>query len=137
MARRDPLSDGEYQSLARFRAELRRFLRFSEQAARAAGTTPAQHQLLLAIRGHPGSDLPVIADLADALQLRHHSVVELVDRAAHAGLVTRQPDPNDQRRQHIALTPSGRTLLGQLSVVHRNELRRLRGQLVEALRTLD
>jgi len=137
VARNDPLSDRDYQALARFRAALRRFLRFSEQAAREAGTTPAQHQLLLALRGHGGPEPPVIADLADVLQLRHHSVVELVDRAQEGGLVTRRADPRDLRRQQVSLTPAGRRLLERLSVVHRDELRRFRTQLVDVLRALD
>ena len=131
------LSDGEYRALAQFRAGLRHFLHFSEEAARDAGTTPAQHQLLLAIRGFAGSSAPVVGDLADALQLRHHSAVELVDRAERAGLVVRTPDPDDLRRQHVALTPAGRRLLDQLSVVHRDELRRFRTQMVDLLAALD
>jgi len=131
------LSDGEYRALAQFRAGLRHFLHFSEEAARDAGTTPAQHQLLLAIRGFAGPSAPVVGDLADALQLRHHSAVELVDRAERAGLVVRTPDPDDLRRQHVALTPAGRRLLDQLSVVHRDELRRFRTQMVDLLSALD
>src|SRR4029078_12587401 len=98
---RSPLSDHEYRALAQFRGGLRGFLHFSEQAARDAGTTPAQHQLLLAVRGHPASECPVFVDLARPLQLRHHSAVELVDRAEAAGLVRRTPDPADLRRQHV------------------------------------
>jgi len=131
------LSDHEYRVLAQFRAGLRRFLHFSEEAARGAGTTPAQHQLLLAVRGFPGPDAPVVGDLATALQLRHHSAVELVDRAERAGLVVRTPDPDDLRRQHVALTAAGRRLLEELSVVHRDELRQFRTQMVELLAALD
>jgi DNA-binding MarR family transcriptional regulator len=131
------LSDSEYRALAQFRSGLRRFLHFSEEAARAAGTTPAQHQLLLAIRGFAGPDAPVVGDLAEALQLRHHSAVELVDRAERAGLVVRTPDPDDLRRQRVALTSTGRRLLDQLSVVHRDELRRFRTQMVDLLAALD
>jgi DNA-binding MarR family transcriptional regulator len=137
VARTDPLSDRDYQALARFRAALRRFLRFSEQAARDAGTTPAQHQLLLAVRGHAKPEPPTIADLADALQLRHHSAVELIDRAEAAGLVTRRADVNDLRRQRVSITAAGRRLLEGLTVVHRDELRRFRTQLVDILDVLD
>jgi DNA-binding MarR family transcriptional regulator len=131
------LSDREYRALAQFRGGLRRFLHFSEEAAREAGTTPAQHQLLLAVRGFAGPGTPVVGDLAEALQLRHHSAVELVDRAERAGLVVRTPDPDDLRRQHVALTAAGRRLLEQLSVVHRDELRRFRTQMVDLLAALD
>jgi DNA-binding MarR family transcriptional regulator len=81
--------------------------------------------------------MPVVGDLAEALQLRHHSAVELVDRAERAGLVVRTPDPDDLRRQHVALTASGRRLLEQLSMVHRDELRRFRTQMVDLLSALD
>ena len=131
------LSDRDYRALARFRHALRVFQRFSEDAARAAGTTPAQHQLLLAIRGFRGDGAPVIGDLADALQLRHHSAVELVDRADTAGLVRRSTDPLDQRRQRVELTAAGRDVLEELSVVHRDELRRFRTEMFDVLRELD
>jgi DNA-binding MarR family transcriptional regulator len=123
------LTDREYQALAGFRHALRVFLRFSEERARAAGLTPNQHQLLLAVRGHPGPDPPSTKDLADRLQLRNHSVVELLDRAEAAGLVRRDKDPADRRRQLVTITPTGRQLLGQLSAVHRDELRRFRREL--------
>ena len=137
MARNHALSDREYQALARFRHALRVFQRFSEQAAREAGITPAQHQLLLAIRGRESDSPPVVGDLAEALQLRHHSVVELIDRADAAGLVTRRPDPADLRRQQVLLTAAGRDVLEQLSMTHRDELRRFRKEMVDVLRELD
>jgi DNA-binding MarR family transcriptional regulator len=136
-AARTALSDRDYRALARFRHALRVFQRFSEDAARAAGTTPAQHQLLLAVRGFRGEGAPVIGDLADALQLRHHSVVELVDRADAAGLVRRSTDPLDQRRQRVELTAAGRDVLEDLSVAHRDELRRFRTEMFDVLRELD
>jgi DNA-binding MarR family transcriptional regulator len=132
-----PLSDGDYQALARFRHALRVFQRLSEEAARDAGVTPAQHQLLLSVRGHAGDAPPVVSDLAEALQLRHHSVVELVDRAEAAGLVRRTADPDDQRRQHVRLTRKGSALLERLSLVHRDELRRFRVEMLDVLRELD
>jgi DNA-binding MarR family transcriptional regulator len=131
------LSDRDYQALARFRHALRVIQRFSEDAARRAGVTPAQHQLLLAVRGHKGADPPAVRDLADTLQLRHHSVVELVDRAVRVGLVCREADPADQRRHRVQLTPSGHEVLEQLSVAHRDELRRFRREMVDILRELD
>ena len=128
-----PLSDRDYQSLAAFRRELRRFLAFSEAEAKAAGLTPAHHQLLLAIRGHPGGP-PSISDVADALQLKLHSATELVARAEAKGLVTRQhTDPDDARRAVLGLTDEGAATLAALSEVHRDELRRFRDQLAKLL----
>jgi hypothetical protein len=92
------LADRDYRTLATFRHTLRVFLRFSEGAARAEGLTPNQHQLLLAIRGFSGPDAPTIGDAAESLQLQHHSVVELVDRAVEADLVSRRVDRNDRSR---------------------------------------
>ena len=130
----DELSDGDYQALARFRHALRAFMRFSEEAARAAGLTPHQHQLLLAIRGWAGpSAAPSIRDLANQLQLQHHSVVELVDRAAEAGRVSRSTDPDDRRRQRLALTDLGARQLAALTAAHHHELRRIRQDLAPAL----
>ena len=83
------------------------------------------------MRGFPGPDAPVVGDVADALQLRHHSTVELLDRAERAGLATRTPDPDDHRRQQVSLTSAGERLLEDLSMVHRDELRRFRDQMVD------
>jgi DNA-binding MarR family transcriptional regulator len=128
------LSDRDYRALARFRYALRVFLRFSERAARHAGLAPNQHQLLLAIRGWDGPDSgPTIGDIAQHLQLQHHSVVELVDRAVMADLVTRQPDPDDRRRQRLALTDQGARHIATLSAAHRDELRRFRQEMTNIL----
>lgn len=137
MTRTPELTDRDYRTLATFRHALRVFLRFSEGAARSEGLTPNQHQLLLGIRGFPHDHPPTIGDAADFLQLQHHSVVELVDRAVEAGLVTRKVDPQDRRRQRLALTAKGSRTLARLSAVHREELRRFRGQMSEVLRELD
>src|SRR5471030_795577 len=102
----EKLKNADYGGLARFRFALRVFLRFSEDAARAAGITPNQHQLLLAIRGVPGG-APTISDVAEWLQLRHHSTVELIDRAVEAGLIGRKTDGSDRRRQRLVLTERG------------------------------
>lgn len=127
------MTDDDYRRLLAFRDELRRFLRWSESEARAAGLTPAQHQLLLAIRGHDGGSghgaAPSIAEVADHLLLKHHSVVELVDRAAAAGLVDRVPDPSDQRVVRLRVTPEGEARLATLSAAHLSELPRLRALL--------
>ncbi|MGA9279213.1 MarR family winged helix-turn-helix transcriptional regulator [Ilumatobacter sp.] len=124
-----PLTEGDYRSLAEFRHALRRFLAFSERAARDHGLTPAQHQLLLAVRGHPGPTNPSMSELAELLQLRLHSVGELADRAVDNGLVTRDVDPDDGRRSLLVLTAEGTARLDALSLIHRRELRRFRAEL--------
>ncbi len=131
-----PLSLSEYRSLARFRHALRVFQRFSEDAARAAGVTPAQHQLLLAVKGWDGDGPPTITDIAELLQLKHHSTVELVQRAAAAGLVEASIDPADGRRHLTDLTELGETILSSLSLQHRDELRRFRNEMNDVLREL-
>jgi DNA-binding MarR family transcriptional regulator len=128
------LTDRDYRALARFRHALRVFLRFSEQAARHAGLAPNQHQLLLAIRGWDGPDGgPTIGDIAQQLQLQHHSVVELVNRAVMADLVIRQPDRDDRRRQRLALTDHGARQIATLTAAHRDELRRFRQEMTHIL----
>ena|SRR5579864_2067249 len=123
------LNDADYRRLLEFRDGLRRFLRWSEDQAGAVGLTPAQHQLLLAVRGHAGPQDPTIGEVAEHLQLRHHSVVGLVNRAEDAGLVTRWSDADDQRVVHLALTKVGSRRLEELSAAHLEELRRLTPQL--------
>jgi DNA-binding MarR family transcriptional regulator len=127
----DP-TDHEYRALLRFRHAQRRFLAFSEQAAAAEGLTTQQHQLLLAIRGHD-DEAPTTSAIADLLVLKNHSVVELIDRAEAAGLVERHADPDDGRRQRIALTPAGADHLARLTAANLSELRTLRSELLEAL----
>jgi DNA-binding MarR family transcriptional regulator len=131
-----PVTDAEYRALAQFRRALRSFLHFSEEAAKAAGITPSQHQLMLAIRGNDSSEAPTIGEIADSLKLRHHSTVELVDRAEAAGLVERVPDPGDHRRQRLALTRLGTARLDALSTLHREELRRFHEEGLIPLRAL-
>jgi DNA-binding MarR family transcriptional regulator len=123
------LTDADYQRLLEFRTGLRRFLHWSEEQAEAVGLTPAQHQLLLAVRGRPGRDGPTIGEIAESLLLRHHSAVELIDRAEAAGLVRRRPDGRDQRVVRIGLTALGSRRLRQLTKRHLEELDRLRTQL--------
>jgi DNA-binding MarR family transcriptional regulator len=118
------LTDSDYQRLLAFRDGLRRFLRWSEQQAVDAGMTPAQHQLLLAIRGHP-EHAPTIGDVAHHLLLRHHSAVGLVDRAERAGLIVRQVDSDDRRVVRLRLTKGGTERLTRLAAAHLDELRRL------------
>ena len=137
-------TDDDYRRLLELRTGLRRFLRWSERQAETAGLTPAQHQLLLAIRGHADPRGPTVGDVADSLLLRHHSVVGLVDRAAAAGLVERGPDPGDRRGVIITLTEAGHELIDRVTEAHMaNEARLLDGlgarereQLADLLRKL-
>jgi DNA-binding MarR family transcriptional regulator len=119
------VSDDDYARILRFRTGLRRFERWSEQQAEAAGVTSAQHQLLLAVRGHPDRRGPTVGELAEYLMLRHHSVVELIDRAVAAGLVTRSSDPDDRRLVRLRATPRGNAILRRLTRAHLTELSRL------------
>jgi DNA-binding MarR family transcriptional regulator len=125
----DPLTKEDFEALATFRFGIRRFLRFSEETVRSHGVAPQQYQLMLALKGFPDRDWAVVRELADRLQLRHHSVVELIDRAAAQGLVTRTADPDDARAVRVLLTGEGEALLGRLSALHRDELRRMEGLL--------
>lgn len=120
-----PPSDADYARLLALRTGLRHFERWSAQQARAAGLTPAHHQLLLAIRGHQGAEGPTIGEVADYLLLRHHSTVELVDRAESAGLVRRARSEDDHRVVRLYLTEEGAARLEALSALHLEELDRL------------
>lgn len=122
----EELSKADYEALAAFRYALRRFLHLTEEAARAAGITPQQHQLLLAVRGRPGRDWASVGELAEALQIRHHTAVGLVDRGEELGLVSREPDPSDRRQVRVVLTEPGMRILERLSVRNRRELAALR-----------
>lgn len=122
---RAKLAAADYHILAEFRLLLRRFLVFSEDAARAAGLAPQQHQALLAIKGFTGSPAPTIGDLAQQLVIKHHSAVGLVDRLVKAGYLERCQDPGDRRRVTLALTALGEKLLAGLTSAHREELRML------------
>ncbi|HEX3003855.1 MAG TPA: MarR family transcriptional regulator [Angustibacter sp.] len=124
-AKRPALTDGEYARLLRFRTELRRFDAWSRSEATRFGLTSAQHQLLLAVRGHGGAEPPTIGELAEYLLVRHHSVVELVDRTAELGFVSRVHDTHDHRVVRVRLTARGRSTVRALSQVHLTELQRL------------
>jgi DNA-binding MarR family transcriptional regulator len=121
----DDLNDEEYGELLAFRSALRRFMSWSESQARDVGITPAQHQLLLVIRGWAERAGPTIGEVATELQLRHHSAVELIDRAERAELVKRGADSHDRRVVRLSLTPTGSDKIRSLSLLHREELRRL------------
>jgi DNA-binding MarR family transcriptional regulator len=127
------LTAGDYQSLADFRHQIRRFLRFSERAARNCGLEPRQHQLMLALKGLPVGVRPRIADLAGRLQIQHHSAVELVNRLEAAGLVRRQRGTQDRREVLLELTPRGEKVLRDLSLHHRAELQSQGPALLAAL----
>jgi DNA-binding MarR family transcriptional regulator len=120
--RTKPLTTREFQALAEFRYQIRRFLRFSEDQARFSGIEPQQHQLLLAIKGLPDGVKPTIGELASRMLIRHHSTVELVNRLAEHGAVKRVPAEEDHREVLLQLTAKGETLLHTLSVAHRAEL---------------
>jgi len=115
----------DYEKLLGFRVALREFEHWSERQARAAGLTPAQHQLLLSVRGSADPLGPSIREIADRLLLRHHSAVELIDRAASAGWVSRRADRDDARVMRVGLTAKGARVLGKLTSAHLEELRRL------------
>ena len=131
-----PLSKSQYERLAAFRYALRRFIHFSEQAAHSAGVTSQQHQALLAIKGFPQRDCVTVGELAERLQLRHHSAVGLVDRLVSEGLVARTPSSVDRRRVLVRLTEHGERLLGELSEAHGRELKRIGPELKHLLEKL-
>jgi len=128
--------DNYYQAMAEFRHQIRRFLSFSEQVAEAAGVAPQQHLLLLALRGLPAGTRPSIRVLADRLLLKHHSVVELVDRSERMGLVRRAADRNDRRQVMIGLTAKGERVLQKVFVRNRRRLRSQSSELANALARL-
>ncbi|MGA9476027.1 MAG: MarR family transcriptional regulator [Terriglobales bacterium] len=124
----------DYESLADVRYQLRRFLHFSEQAARDAGLEPQQHQLMLALKGLPRQTRPRVGELAERLQIKHHSAVELINRLASAGCVRRHRGGEDRREVLLELTPKGERILQELSFHHRAELRKRGPALIVALK---
>jgi DNA-binding MarR family transcriptional regulator len=130
----EPLTDHEFEALADFRFEIRRFLAFSETNARAAGLTVQQHQALLAVRGELGT--PSIGTVAERLLIEHHSASELVKRLEGRGLVLRERDPHDRRRVTLQLTYEAQEILSRLSAIHRAEIRRMQPTLSRLLNRL-
>jgi DNA-binding MarR family transcriptional regulator len=130
-------TEADFEHLLKLRTGLRRFLRWSEQQARAAGLTPAKHQLLLAIRGHRNAAGPTISELADYLVLRHHSAVGLVDRAERDGLVRRTPDAENRSAVRVTLTRKGRAKLDALAETHLHELSHLAPTMQTLWRALE
>lgn len=136
MTKSNEVKLSDYQALAEFRYQLRRFLHFSEETARQFDIEPQQHQLMLAVKGKPDTEECRIAYLAERLQIQHHSAVELVDRLEKKGLVTRTRGDEDRREVHVQLTARGERLLGELTVHTRSELRSAAPALVATLHRL-
>src|SRR5258708_5556180 len=130
------LTLSDYQALAEFRYQIRRFLHFSEQVVKRAGVERGQYQRMLAIKGMPAGVRPRIRELADRMQIRHHSAVELVNRLERGGFVHRTRAQDDRREVLLALTPKGEKVLGELALHHHDELRSSGPQLVTALRRI-
>ena len=131
------LTRGEFARLLAFRTDLRRFEKWSERQARAVGLSPAQHQLMLAVKGHDDRRGPTVGEIADYLLLRPHSAVELVDRAEAGGFVARTKSDPDGRVVRVMLTPDGERRLQRLSALHLNELKRLAPTLKHLVEGLD
>lgn len=130
------LGDQDYRALAALRHQLRRFIAFSENQARAIGLEPRQHQALLALRGLPEGTPPTVGAVADQLILRHHTVVGLLQRLEQRGLVERRRIGQDRRQVHVAITRRGRQTLRRLSLAHRDELAKSAPALLEVLHRL-
>lgn len=122
-----PLSKKDFETLSHFRHQLRRFLRFSEEASHLHGITHLQYQLLLHVRGFPHREWATVSELAERLQSHHHGVVSLISRCEKLGLVLRQTGRNDRREVEVHLTPKGNEVLSALAGQHRDELLRLQG----------
>jgi DNA-binding MarR family transcriptional regulator len=130
----ETLTLGDYQSLAELRYQIRRYLHFSEQAARSGGLEPRQYQLMLAIKGLPDGLRPRIGELAEQMQIQHHSTVELVNRLAAGGFVKRQRSGEDRREVLLSLTPKGEKVLRELALHHKSEMQTAGPALLRALR---
>jgi len=130
------LSLSDYQALAEFRYQIRRFLHFSEQVVKGSGLERGQYQLMLAIKGMPPGVRPRIRELANRMQIRHHSTVELVNRLEAGGFVHRARAQEDRREVLLALTPKGEKVLSELALHHHNQLRSAGPELVDALRRI-
>ncbi|CCW36116.1 MarR family winged helix-turn-helix transcriptional regulator [Chthonomonas calidirosea] len=133
----EALEKEDYETLASFRYALRRFLKFSEQAAESKGLTPRQHQALLAIKGYPGRDYVTNGELAERLQIHHQSAVGLVNRLQRMGLVERTAAEDDRRKSYIRLTRQGADILEQLTAAHKRELLAIASHLEQLLRHLQ
>lgn len=128
------LSVADYQALAEFRYQIRKFLHFSDAAIEGAGLERSQYQLMLTIKGMPEGVRPRIRDIAERMLIQHHSAVELIDRLETGGYVRRERGQNDRREVLLALTAKGERVLGQLALHHHEELQNAAPKLVGALR---
>jgi DNA-binding MarR family transcriptional regulator len=128
------LTLADYQALAEFRYQIRRYLHFSEEAVHAAGLERGQYQLMLAIKGIPEGVRPRIRELANRMQIQHHSAVELINRLERGGYVRRERAKDDRREVLLALTPKGERVLAELALHHHVELQSAAPTLVSALR---
>ena len=134
MGEEKDLLAGDFRALAEFRYQIRKFLRFSEEAARRAGLEPQQHQLLLAVKGMPDGARARIGEIAERLQIQHHSTVELVDRLEQNGYVNRKRGEHDKREVLIVLTPKAERVLRELTVDHHEILQNYGAALVSSLK---
>lgn len=128
MATTPRVTKRQYEVLARFRYELRRYMRYSEEVSRQHGVTPLQYQLLLQVKGYPTREYATVSELAERLQAKHHGVVALITRCERAGLVERRVCPEDRRVVYVYLTAKGQRCLQRLAELHRGELLKLNGQ---------
>lgn len=124
------ISKQDYEVLANFRYQLRRFLRSSEEITRKHGVTPLQYMLLLHIKGFPDREWATIGELAERLQAKHHGIVALVTRCENLGLVRRSVNPRDRRQVDVRLSKKGETILARLASLHRAELLSLQGMFI-------
>jgi len=131
-----PLNDAEYMALAEFRYQIRKYLRFMEENARKAGQSPQQYQLILAIKGLPGSASPNIRTLAERMQLNHNSMVELVDRCERRGFLRRARSGSDRRQVELQVTAEGDNFLRAMASAGREELRSVGPILAQAIQRL-
>lgn len=122
-----PFTKEQYEALSEFRYQLRRFLHFSESAARAEGITPLQYQLLLQIRGFPGRDWALVGELAERLQMKPHGMAALLSRCEESGLISRTQSVTDRRQVEIRLRPGAQRILERLASLHAAELKSLQG----------
>ena len=126
----------DFKAMAELRYQIRKFIRFSENAARSAGIEPQQHQLLLAVRGLPDGAKPTIGVLAERMQLQHHSTVELIDRLVDRGFLCRLRATEDRRQVLVKLTHEGEEFLQRLSLHHLEELQSAGPTFVKVLNSL-